>query len=272
MNFLKAFRATMPTPTNYGWFHLMFIAIMIATTVLLIVFARNAKDKTFRRITLVIWIVMLVLEIYKQIFYSGLQTAGDGLVWDYQWYTFPYQLCSTPIYLLPFVTFLKDGKVRDAILAFLATFAFFGGLVVFIYPNDVFVSMIGVNLQTMIHHGLQIVLGVYIMVYFRRRLNIMFFVKGIIVFAIMIAIALFMDIVFFHAFIKNIGQTFNMFYISPYFPCHLPLLSMVYANVAYPFFLIIYIVGFILAALVVYYIQFGIIVLARKLSLKHAKS
>lgn len=271
--FLVSFMGKMPTPTNYGWFHLMFVALMIASTVLLIIFGRNAKDKTFRRLILIFWIIMLVLEIYKQIFYATIEISGDHLVWNYKWGNFPFQLCSTPLYLLPFVVFMKDGKVRDAILAFLATFALFGGLVVFIYPNDVFVSMIGVNIQTMVHHGLQIVIGIYIMVYFRRKLNFMFFVRGIIVFAVMLAIALFMDIVFYHAFIKNMGgQAFNMFYLSPYYVCHLPILNTIYTSVAYPFFLIIYIIGFVLAALIVYYIQFGFIVLARKLSIKYAKS
>ena len=158
MNFFEriliGLKGKMPEPTNYGWFHLMFVVLAIAAIVLLCIFARNLKDKTFRRIIMWCWIVMLVLEIYKQLIYSVHEYDGQAY-WRYQWYAFPFQLCSTPLYLLPFVAFMKEGKVRDSIISFICTFAMFGGLVVFLYPNDVFVETIGINFQTMIHHGLQ---------------------------------------------------------------------------------------------------------------------
>lgn len=140
---------------------------------------------------------MLVLEIYKQLIYSVSEVGGSA-VWDYQWYAFPYQLCSTPLYLLPFVAFMKEGKTRDSIMSFLSTFAMFGGLAVFIYPNDVFISTIGINIQTMVHHGLQIVLGIYFMVYNRKKLNWMYFLRGVYVFGAMLGIAMLLNIVLYH--------------------------------------------------------------------------
>ena len=263
MNFFEKFlislKGTMPTPTNYGWFHLMFVALAITAIVLLCIFARDIKDKTFRRIVLGCWIVMVVLELYKQLVYS-INDVGGTAVWKYQWYAFPYQLCSTPIYVLPFVIFMKDGKVRDSVIAFVCTFAMFGGLVVFLYPNDVFVETIGINFQTMIHHGLQLVLGVYFMVYFRKKLNWLFFAKGIITFLVTCAVAMTLNIVLYHAVMVNNGQTFNMFYFSPYFPCTLALLGdIVWPNVPYIVFLLIYVLGFILAAAIIYAIQYYII-------------
>ena len=241
--FLISLQGTMPTPTNYGWFHLMFVALAIISTVLICYFGKNAKDKTFRRIVLISWIIILVLEIYKQLIYSVSEVGGSA-VWDYQWYAFPYQLCSTPLYLLPFVAFMKDGKTRDSIMSFLSTFAMFGGLAVFIYPNDVFISTIGINIQTMVHHGLQIVLGIYFMVY---------------VFGVMLGIAMLLNIVLYHTVMVNNGESFNMFYISPYFPCTLPVLSMIYAKVPYVVFLLIYIFGFILAGAIMFALQYYLI-------------
>ena len=60
--------------------------------------------------------------------------------------------------------FNKEGCVKDSAMAFMMTFSLFGGLVVMAYPNDVFIETIGINLQTMIHHGLQVVLGIYLFV------------------------------------------------------------------------------------------------------------
>ncbi len=61
---LNIFEATMETPTNFGWFHLMFIAIVILSTVFLCVKFRNCNDKVFRQIALIGWILIVSLEVY----------------------------------------------------------------------------------------------------------------------------------------------------------------------------------------------------------------
>jgi hypothetical protein len=262
--FLLSLKATMPEPTNYGWFHLMFIAIAITSITLLCIFALNVKEKTFRWIVFSGWLTIVILEIYKQLVFS-INANGDQAVWEFQWYAFPFQLCSSPLYLLPFITFLKDGKVRDSIIAFLATYSMFGGLVVFLYPNDVFVSTIGINIQTMVHHGLQLVFGIYFLVYYRHKLNWLFFVKGIITFATMCAIAMTLNIVMYHCLMAHNGQTFNLFYFSPYYPCTLAVLSdFIWPNVPYVIFLLTYLIGFTLAAAIVYTIPYYIIKGVRK--------
>ena len=258
--FLVSLKAEMTTPGNYGWFHLMFVAIAITAIVLLCIFGRNMKDKSFRRFVLICWIVMVVLEIYKQIFFVTMEVSGDTISWHYKWASFPFQLCSTPLYLLPFVAFMKEGKVRDSIISFLCTFAMFGGLVVFVFPNDVFVRMIGINIQTMVHHGIQLVLGVFMMVYFRKKLNWKFYLKGTIVFGIVCAIAMTLNVTLYNTVMIHNGQTFNMFYFSPYYPCTLALLGdLIWPNVPYIVFLMIYVFGFALAAAIVFAIQYYII-------------
>lgn len=272
MNFfekiINGLSGTMPEPGNYGWFHLMFVAFVIIATVLLCYFCRNCSEKTVKRIALISWIVMLVLEIYKQLVFSFEYENGVAK-WDYQWYAFPYQLCSTPLYVLPFIAFARRGRgnLQDACMSYMSTFSLFGGLVVFLYPNDVFVSTIGINIQTMVHHGLQLVLGIFFLVYNRKKLNIKYFLKGIIVFLITFTVALIFNLVF-HTFVN---ETFNMFYISPYFPCTLPLLEIVYANVPYVVFLLIYFIGFILAAFVVFLAQWGIVHLVNKINEKKGR-
>ena len=148
----------------------------------------------------------------------------------------------------------------DAFVAFMATFSFFGGLVVFIYPNDVFVEYLLVDLQTMIHHGLQIVLGIFFMVYYRKRLNLKFFAKGILVFLALATVAMGINLLA----PTFTAETVNMFYISPYFPCTLVILDGIYASVPYIVFLLIYLLGFILAGLVMFLIMWGIISLVKK--------
>ncbi len=256
------------TPTNYGWFHILFMALIITATVLLTVFFKDCNDKTFRLIALISWIVMLTLEIYKQFIYTFSYT-DFGVVGKYQWYAFPYQLCSTPLYILPMVAFMKEGKARDFFTAYLSTFSFFGGVVVFFYPNDVFCSLLGINVQTMVHHGLQVVIGIFMIVHEKKKINLLYFLKGVAVFAGLAAIAIALNEIVYAVFAsKGIDQTFNMFYISRHFPVHLPILSTVYETVPYIVYLAAYLVVFSIAALLVLYLVVGIIKLTNLFKIK----
>ena len=263
---LHSLEGEMTEPTNYGWFHLMFVAIVILTTVVLCTKFRNSSDDTLRRIVLICWIVIVVLEIYKQLIFS-FECDENGIVtWDYQWYAFPYQLCSTPLYVLPFIAFMKDSKIRDCFIAYISSFSVFVGVAVFFYPNDVFVETIGINIQTMIHHGLQIVLGVFLFVYFRNRVGIKHYLKGIPVFAVLVTVAIVLNEWVYASFTaQGIDETFNMFYISRHFDCTLPVLSSIYPLVHFVVFSLIYILGFVIVSSIIYFLQIGIMKLVYKI-------
>ena len=250
----------MPTPTNYGWFHLLSIGLVVAATVLFCVFFRDTSDKRFRIILGICWVVIVLLEIYKQVIFSVNFEDGKA-VWSYQWYAFPYQLCSTPLYALPLVVFLPQGKIRDAVMSFLSSFAFFGGLAVMIFPNDVFIGYIGINIQTMIHHGLQVVLGIFLAVYNRRKLGVKYWLSSLPVYGVAIAIAMILNLTI-HQLVPD--QTFNMFYISHYYDCTLPVLSVIDSMVPWAVLFIIYLFGFIIVSLIMFGAQFGIIKLCSR--------
>ena len=259
----------MDSPESYGWFHLMFVFLTIVASVALCCRQRDASDKTVRLICLVGWLLMVVGEVLKQIVYTY-EIVDGAIVADFQWYAFPYQLCSTPLYVLPLVIFLKDGLVRDAATAYMIAFSIFGGLCVYVFPGDVFgTNYAVVCLQTMVHHGLQIVLGVYLASRYRAKLNYKYYLKGGVVFVALLVVAMIMNIAVHNALAgAGIDETFNMFYISPYFDCTLPLLSLIYPKVPYPVFLAIYVVGFIAAAAIIFYAAKGIVYLLHKASLK----
>lgn len=251
--------AEMPEPTAYGWFHLMFIGLCIVASVLMCVFFRNASDRGERTAVFILWLIIFVLEIYKQLIFT-FEVVDGKVVGDYQWYIFPFQLCSTPLYTLPFVAFLPNGKLRDAMTGYTIAFSIFGGLCVYVFPGDVFIETIGINIQTMVHHGIQIVAGVYLASKYRHRLNLRYYLEGGVVFIGMVVLAMAMNIGVHHA-LRAAGndETFNMFYLSPYHECTLPVLSAIYPLVPYPVFLAIYVVGFILAAAVIFFAAKGIV-------------
>ena len=109
---LHFLQGSMKIPTNFGIFHICCWIAVILATVALVYFFRKAEDKSIRRFVLIVWVVLVVLELYKQLALS--MTVVDGVAtWKYCWYAFPFQFCSTPLYVMPFIAFLKDGKLRD---------------------------------------------------------------------------------------------------------------------------------------------------------------
>ena len=264
-------RFEMKTPVSFGAFHLAFLLLTIVATVFLIWKFRNSDEKTIRRLLLGAWITLMILEIYKQVVFSYREDiyVPGHMIWSYQWYIFPFQLCSSPLYVFPFAAFLKKGHVKDAVVSFLATFSVFGGLAVMIYPNDVFTSLGGVNVQTMIHHGSQVAVGLLLAARYRSNWSFKVFLKGIIPFAILSSVAILLnEIMFSHFTNHSINAAFNMFYISRHYSCSLPVLSAIYPKVPYVAFLLIYLLGFVLVSGIIFAAERGVISLGRKSAAK----
>jgi hypothetical protein len=263
-------------PGNYGWFHIMFVVIVVAATGVVCHFFKNADDKTYRRIVLITWIIIVLFEVYKEIIFSFDINEEDiaKSTWEYQWYAFPYQLCSTPLYVLPLIAFLPDSNkvcywIRRACMYFTATFAFFGGFVVYVYPNDVFIPTIGICIQTMVHHGSQVLLGIYTAVYMRKNFKLKEAWTGVAAFAVLALIAIILNETMIHVIPED--NTFNMFYISRHFDCTLPVLSGVYKAVPYGLFLPIYLLGFTLVGAIIFFSEKGIMYLVYRKERAEAK-
>ena len=255
----RVLQARMERPALYGTWHIVSIILTIALTVCLVKFFRNAKDSTMRTILFVGWLIMITLEICKQL-EGAMQYDGYTVTWAYEWRWFPFQFCSTPMYTFPLVFLLKDCKFRRAVMAYISTFSLFAGIIVMVLPTSVFTTLISINIQTMVHHGLQVVFGVYMAAYNRSRLSKRFFAWAMIVFGAFASVAMILNIVAYHKLVvPGLTGEFNMFYISPYMNNDLPVLSTVYPLVPYPVYLIIYIIGFTSVAALVYAIEKGIV-------------
>ena len=250
--FVAFLSAQMTTPTAYGWYHLMCLAIMIGLCIGLGFAFRKASDKTIRIFLLCASLTFVIFEIFKQLVFSY---NVDTDVWDYQWYAFPFQFCSSPMYVALLASIVKKGKFQDFLYSFLATFSLFAGLIVMIMPGDVFISDTVVNIQTMIHHGGMVVIGVVLFASKSVKFNHFTILKAMAVFATLVAIALLGGCIYVWA---GGTETFNLFYINPYFNCHLPVFSTIQATCPYIIFLLSYLVGFSLAAYIVLLVAMGI--------------
>ncbi|MDD3191877.1 MAG: YwaF family protein [Bacilli bacterium] len=222
-------------PKPYGLFHLTAILLVIVFAVVLSSIGRKRPNHV-RGVLAAIIFVLICFEIYKQLVF----TYENGS-WDYQWYIFPFQFCSVPMYIGLLALFLPKGRFQDACYTFLATFSLFAGLATMLYPNDVFIPTLGISIQTMVHHGGMLVLGIVIIARKKGALKWKNMVGAALVFVGLFVIA-FLGNVIVHQFVS---ETFNMFFVSPYYANHLPVLSTIQAELGYIVFLITYVIGFI---------------------------
>ena len=253
--------ASMEQPQPYGWFHLLFFALSFLTLIPLLRFPRKPTDDHIRRVVFVTAVIVTVLEVYKQINYSF--SYENGIAFDYQWYAFPFQFCSTPMYIGLLAGIFKKGKVHESLCAYLATYALFAGLSVMVYPTTVFISTIGINLQTMICHGSMITIGIYLFATGYVPLKQKTVLKAMPVFAVTVAMAAIMNEVAYQAGLLE-RETFNMFFISPYCDPSLPVYSLVQQFVPFPWCLVLYILGFTAAAYLVLLVAMAVSALLKK--------
>src|SRR3989339_450005 len=157
-NLLEFLNGQMNQPQLYGdlsvsWFHYLSLILVILGSVIAITRMKEIPVKKLNLILIIFSGILILFEIYKQLIFSYQAS------WSYQWYAFPFQFCSTPMYVGLAAGLIKNQKIKEALLSFLATFGLFAGLAVVLYPATVFVSTIGINIQTMVHHGGMAIIG-----------------------------------------------------------------------------------------------------------------
>ena len=258
MNLLEKFisftHAETSQPSIFGWAHLFWIGLSVLGVIIICFTCKKLSDKKWRTILFVFGIVLIVLEVLKQLNFAY---NSETNTWDYAWKQFPFQFCSVPMYVMILVACLKECKFRDFLSSFLATYGLFAGLVVLIYPSTLLSEMIFRFSQSMLHHAVIFVVGVFMFVSGKVKLKHKTILKALPVFVTCVVIAFVMNIIY-----KQIGNadSFNMFYIGPYQTCDIPVLNIIgnfldIANQNLHFgnfvFIAIYIAGFSIAAYII---------------------
>ena len=246
----------METPESYGAFHLFFFALSILAGVALCFILKNGQ-KHAPRVVLGTAVVVFLLEVYKMINF-GFTYEGE-VSYSFPWGSFPFQFCSTPMYAGLLTALFRKGKIHDCLCAYLATYAVFAGLCVMIYPGDVFISTVGINIQTMVCHGSMLTVGIYLFGSGYVKTAHKTILKALPVFCTMVLVAVGLNEWGYRTGLVE-QHYFNMFYFSPYEDPHLPVYSDVQnaLGVTNPLSFIVYIAAFTLAAYLMLLIAMGI--------------
>ena len=253
-----ALQKTMPTPKPFGWFHLLMLGIMFGAILSLAMIKKHHSEKQLKIVLGVYGIVALILELLKQIVWSfNYDPVFNVVTWDYQWYAAPFQLCTTPIYVSLIIMLMKKSKLRDMLSSYLAFTTILGSIATIFIPDSCFVDTILVNIHTTwLHYG-SFVVSIYLMM--TREVGSTFkdLINGIFVFLFFVGLASILNVSIYQANVLN-GETFNMFYISPYFISELPVFDIIQQNTPYALFLLIYIIALSVGSAIVWTIMRGV--------------
>ncbi len=244
------------TPQMFGWVHILSFALAILLGIVFCIVFKKPNEKTAKRLLLITSLVVIALEIYKQFVFS-FSYDGQAVNFDFQWYAFPFQFCSMPMYVGLLAALIKKGWLHDALCAFLATYGFFAGIVVMVYPAQVYIDIVGINIQTMVCHGLMLSMGIYLLASGYVELKHKTMLKSLAIFSSIVVFVMIMNEVVYYSGILN-GEVLNMFFISRHFEPSLPVYSLVQAVVPYPFCVLIYIAGFTGASYIILLSAMGI--------------
>lgn len=221
-------------PVVYGAFHSLSLVLVLGLCLLMILLRKHLPrgERPLRRSLWLFGMGLLLLELGKQLVYSYDPVAG----WAYNWSRFPFQFCSSPIYIALVAMCLREGRVRKTCLAFLATYSPVAGCAVLFWPSsDVFSPILFLDIHTMLWHGAMVLFGLYLWLSGAVRPSVSTALRAFLLFLPLNFIALGLnEAAHFMGFAG--AYEFNMFYISRYYTCHIPLLSWVQAHAPYPVF------------------------------------
>ena len=228
---------TAEMPTAYGVFHTVSLCVILVFSIAAVFFRKRFTEKFIAYSTLAAGIIMLIFEIYKQIVMSYNPITDT---WSYPWYIFPFQFCSTPIYLA-FITFtlykFNKKTAFKAFTAFLGTYSLIGAVVVlFIGTNNVFSTVIGVSVQTMVHHGIMFILAVMILASGTVSYDLKTAFNAYKIFCTLVVMALVLNRIY------GDGTKFDMFYLAPESGFVYPIFNQLFGG-KLPHF--VYVIGYI---------------------------
>lgn len=246
---LNLLNIKMNTPIPYGGFHLFFLITSFLAGVLLCRYHANAGEGFIRRLLFVTALTVIGLEIYKQINFS-FRYDGKTILFDYQWYAFPFQFCSTPMYIGLLAALIKNERIHRSLCAYLGTYSLFAGLCVMFYPVSVFVDTIGINIQTMVCHGSMVSIGLYLLCSGYVKTELRTVLRAFPVFLTLVLVASLMNEAAYQTGLLE-TETFNMFFISPYCAPELPVYASVQRILPFPLSLLVYILAFTTASCLV---------------------
>ncbi len=227
----------MDTPKLFGSFHIIASLAAAFIAVLLAVAVSGRKDiKTTRIFTVTGWI-LVILEIWKQLFLYHIVNSGA-----YDWWYFPFQLCSVPMYLCVLLP-LMGKHSRRTCLTFLGGYTFVSAAATLIYPEDILRSYTALTLHGFIWHGLLLFISLVVLLRGAADTSARGLLRAFGLFAVLCVIAVGINVLAEPLMRAAPGLPHSwaaMFYLNPYHISPQPLVGAIQKTAGIPAGLLLY--------------------------------
>ncbi len=122
--------------------------------------------KHYKKFFLCSGILLAVSEIWKQWTLTFFLNNGH-----YDWWYFPFQLCSIPMYVCAALPFMHTPKGQRRMLAFLMDFGLLGGIFAFFDTSGMHYRYLPLTIHSFAWHVLLMVIGGYAGITWRALIN-----------------------------------------------------------------------------------------------------
>ena len=254
-------------PAKFGPLHLGFIVLALVLFGLGIYFGNKYKDERYAKkrnwFLAGVGFFLIALEIVKILLSVVWGEGGISLI--------PFQICSTPMYLLPLFPILKEGKVKDAVVGYLSTVALAAALCYYVNPSAmtrtyyVFLSLHSGAYHAILAGTLSFVLCVH------EVWNKKGFFKALVGYAIFTIFSLVAVGANFAVNAANPEAGLFLFYLHPDAPVTFPVIdTLVKPYVPFVVYYLLFLVIFFLIALLHWGIATLVILIQNKIKAKKA--
>ncbi len=200
---LTAWPMTPPKP--YSSFHILLSICGILSALCLARILSRKPERAVKRL-FVCGLILAGGELYKQLFLTLAVHPGV-----YDWWYFPFQLCSIPMYLCLLLPGLPK-RLRPAVFTFLQDFGLLGGLMALAEPSGLMHPYVTLTLHGFLWHFILIFIGLFCHFSFAECRPAKQYVHALPIFFGCCLIALAIN------WAAGPETNIAMFYISPYHP------------------------------------------------------
>lgn len=196
----------MTPPEPYSFFHIL-LSLAGAAFFLCLAWSLSRMCQKPVNILFHCGLLLAASELYKQLFLTVVVHSGT-----YDWWYFPFQLCSIPMYLCLILPFLKPST-RQLACTFIQDFGLLGGIMALVEPSGLMHSYITLTLHGFFWHFLLIFAGIFCFWTKQTDRTGKGFLRTLPLFLSCCLIAFCIN------WIAGPDTNIDMFYISPYYPC-----------------------------------------------------
>lgn len=237
----------MDAPQLFGGFHIAASLIAAAVAVALgvrlarrVITAEEPFEKLVKALNVTGWL-LAALEVYKQFFLYYIVNGGA-----YDWWYFPFQLCSVPMYLCILLPVMVPTLQRT-FLTFMGGYTFVSAVATLIYPEDILRSYTALTLHGFVWHGILLFISLLILITGKFDSDARRLIKVAELFAVMCLLAIMVNVVaeplaqaIHAANSRGIHSYAAMFYLNPFHISPQPVISSIQKAAGIPAGLVLY--------------------------------